>query len=152
MTKVIVNQTNSIDFNVIKSQCYIKDECNLALIILLLEFKKLPLYMINKGPDIFMKNEVSNFIKKNKNNSIFTWINEEMKISSLKERKNDDIIEFLKEAITSNTEIGIPKGLRSDLKKGVGLFFLNSKKIRKDPIYQDVLYDFIFKNSMILED
>jgi len=152
LTKVIVKQTNSFDFNIIKSQCYIKDECNLALIILLLEFKKLPSYMINKGPEIFMKDEVSNFIKKNKNNSIFTWINEEMRISCLKERKNDDIIEFLKEAITSNTEIGIPKGLRSDLKKGVGLFFLDSKKIRKDPIYQDVLYDFIFKNSMIFED
>jgi len=152
LTKVIVKQTNSFDFNIIKSQCYIKDECNLALIILLLEFKKLPSYMINKGPEIFMKDEVSNFIKKNKNNSIFTWINEEMRISCLKERKNDDIIEFLKEAITSNTEIGIPKGLRSDLKKGVGLFFLDSKKIRKDPIYQDILYDFIFKNSMIFED
>jgi len=152
LTKVIVKQTNSFDFNIIKSQCYIKDECNLALIVLLLEFKKLPSYMVNKGPDIFMKDEVSNFIKKNKNNSIFTWINEEMRISCLKERKNDDIIEFLKEAITSNTEIGIPKGLRSDLKKGVGLFFLDSKKIRKDPIYQDVLYDFIFKNSMIFED
>ncbi|MGB9168512.1 MAG: CCA tRNA nucleotidyltransferase [Nitrososphaeraceae archaeon] len=152
LTKAITKQTNSFDFNVIKSQCYIKDECDLALIVLLLEFKKLPSYMVNKGPDIFMKDEVSNFIKKNKNNSIFTWINEEMKIFCLKERKNDDIIEFLKEAMTSNTEIGIPKGLRSDLKKGVGLFFLDSKKIGKDPIYQDVLYDFVFKNSMIFED
>lgn len=152
LTKAIVKQTNSFDFNIIKSQCYIKDDCNLALIGLLLEFKKLPSYVVNKGPDIFMKDEVSNFIKKNKNNSKFTWINEEMRISCLKERKNDDIIEFLKEAITSNTEIGIPKGLRSDLKKGFGLFFLDSKKIRKDPIFQDVLYDFILKNSMIFED
>lgn len=152
LTKAIVKQTNSFDFNIIKSQCYIKDECNLALIVLLLEFKKLPSYVVNKGPDIFMKDEVSNFIKKNKNNSKFTWINEEMRICCLKERKNADIIEFLKEAITSNTEIGIPKGLRSDLKKGFGLFFLDSKKIRKDPIFQDVLYDFILKNSMIFED
>jgi len=152
MTKAIVKQTNSFDFNIIKSQCYIKDECNLALIVLLLEFKKLPSYMVNKGPDIFMKGEVSNFIKKNKKNSKFTWINEEMRISCLKERKNHDIIEFLKEAISSNTEIGIPKGLRSDLKKGFALFFLDSKKIRKDPICQDVLYDFILKNSMIFED
>ena len=96
LTKAIVNQTNSIDFNILKSQCYIKDECNLALIILLLEFKKLPFYMVNKRTRVFMKDEVSNFIKKNKNNSIFTWINEEMKISCLKERKNDDIIRILK--------------------------------------------------------
>jgi tRNA nucleotidyltransferase (CCA-adding enzyme) len=99
-----------------------------------------------------MKDEVSNFLLKNKTNSITSWTNNEMRICSLKLRKNTDVLEFLSDMIRNNREIGIPKGLRNDIKKGFKLFFLNINKLKKESLYHDLVYDFIFKNAMIFEE
>lgn len=150
--KSIEKQSNNLNFNIIKSKCYLKEEDNIAIIMCLVGAKNLSPYMINVGPDVFMRNEVINFLFKNKNNSLFTWTNNEMRVCSLKLRKNTKILDFLNDAIKNNKDIGIPKGLRDDIKNGFKLFFLNSRKLQNMPLYNELVYDFIFKNAMIFEE
>lgn len=150
--KSIETQANNLDFKIIRTKCYIKEDDNIAVIMCLLGYKQLSPYVIHIGPDVFMKDEVTNFLLKNKNNSLFNWTNNEMKVCCLKLRKKTNILDFLNYAIKNNTDIGIPKGLRDDLKKGFKLGFLNKRKLATSSLYNELVYDFIFKNAMIFEE
>lgn len=150
--KSIEKQATNLNFNIIKSKCYLKEEDNLAIIMFLVGAKKLSPYVINVGPDVFMRSEVNNFLLKNKINSLFIWTNNEMRVCSLKLRKNTKILDFLNDTIKNNKEIGIPKGLKDDINNGFKLFFLNSRILQNVPLYNDLVYDFIFKKTMIFEE
>ena len=55
------------------------------------------------------------------------WVGNDRKIISLRKRKHVDAVSFMKEFLEKNLQVGIPKGLQSDFKRGFKVFVGNKK-------------------------
>ena len=96
----------------------IADEINQAYLIFLLSSLTIEESFIREGPDYFYEAESDTFIAKNSKNTMM-WISPKRKILSLQKRRENDVRLFLKDLLKNRlNKSGIPKGLKSDIKKG----------------------------------
>lgn len=120
-------------FNVLRSKAY-SDEQDEAYLFFLLESTKIPKNYSKNGPEFFRENDCESFISKNITKTELMWISDNRKIVSLERRKHDDVVKFMRELLKNNLQVGIPKGLQSDFKKGFRIFIGNknlSKSIKE---------------------
>src|SRR5215472_269845 len=113
----IYKQLCLANFKVVRSVTVTDEEENAAFVFLI-ESINLPAYTQKIGPKIFMKEETANFILKSQKRSLITWVDREMRVSTIIPRTNTNAVDFLKLLLTNKIEnIGIPKGLIGDIRR-----------------------------------
>ena len=123
------SQLKIAGFNVLRSTAF-TDEKNEAYLFFLLESPLIPKKYVKKGPDYFREEDVRSFIKKNIVNSEIMWIDNDSKIVSLERRRHYDAVKYLRNFVKNNLDVGIPKGLQNDLRKGFDVT-LGGKNLEK---------------------
>jgi len=116
-------------FNVLRTISH-TDEKKEAYLLFLLESTVIPKKYSKIGPEFFRENDCRSFISKNISKTELMWINDDRKIVSLEKRENSDAVKFVSQFLKDNLQVGIPKGLQSDFKKGFKVF-LGTKNLSK---------------------
>ena len=125
----ISKQLELANFKVVRSTC-ITDEEETAAFGFLLESVTLSEYTQKIGPNIFMREETANFILKNQKKSLITWVDSEMRVSTLIRRKTTNAKHFLKLLLTKKIEsTGITRGLVGDIQRLFRLYSGDDQKI-----------------------
>src|SRR5918912_4444896 len=115
-------QLELADFGVIRSACS-TDENKLAVFVFLLESMELWPYRERIGPEVFMRNAADNFISKNRKESVFIWIDEEMRIRNLVKRKEISAKRYIHSMLKEHIEIsGITTGLIKDIEQSLEIY------------------------------
>ena len=113
----------------------------------MLESVTLSSYFEKYGPDVFRK-EIDSCISKNKKKSLLMWINKEMKVATLVQRRTIDAKEHIKNLLTNKIEyIGITKGLLKDIENTVQVYGGNEQKIKG--IVKNVVNNILTTESLI---
>jgi tRNA nucleotidyltransferase (CCA-adding enzyme) len=87
--KAITKQLEIADFVVLRTSCA-TDEKTSAAMALLLESVTLPLYAKRKGPEVYRREDTASFLANFKNKPHVTWVDGEMRIAALVDRKVTD--------------------------------------------------------------
>ena len=125
----ISKQLELANFRVVRSTC-VTDEEKTAAFGFLLESVTLSAYTQKIGPNIFMREETANFILKNQKKSLITWVDSEMRVSTLVRRKTTNAKHFLKLLLTKKIEsTGITRGLIGDIQRLFRLYSGDDLKI-----------------------
>ncbi len=115
--KAITKQLEIAGFVVLRSSC-ITDEKKSAALAFLLESLTLPPYMKRKGPAVFRKSDAENFVASAKKKPHVAWVDREMRIAFLVERKSTEAGEFVRIQFRNNKgNSGIPKDIASNSSK-----------------------------------
>ena len=133
-TSALSTQLELGGFTVLRSKCH-TDEQKEAYLIFFLESTKISEIYQKSGPEFFREDSVHSFISKNLNNAELVWVGNNRKIISLEKRKHTDAVSFMKEFLEKNLQVGIPKGLQNDFKRGFKVFVGNktlSKSIKEE--------------------
>jgi tRNA nucleotidyltransferase (CCA-adding enzyme) len=131
------------NFTVIRSIGDI-DEKGHATFVFLLEAITLPPYMARTGPHIFRRNDTSSFISENIKKSLLMWIDNEMKVKSLVERKTTNAKEYVKLILANKKDVGVTKGLIEDIQETLQIYTGDEKEIHglvKNAIYKLITTD-----------
>ena len=144
-TKSLKTQLEIGGFKVLRSTSY-TDEKKEAYLFFLLESPIIPKKYSKMGPEIFREKDSLSFIFKNISKTELMWINDDGKIASLEKRKNFDAEKYLTNILKNNLQIGIPKGLHSDFRRGFKVF-LGTKNLTKS--IKEVSKDLILTNETI---
>src|ERR671918_1048415 len=139
----ISKQLRTANFRIIRSISDIDGKGHAALVFLL-ETITLPQYMARTGPHIFRRKDTSEFISENKKKSLLMWVNNEMKVESLVERKTINAKEYVEFILTKKKDTGITKGLTEDIQKTHQIYTGDEKEIHglvKNAIYKLVTTD-----------
>jgi tRNA nucleotidyltransferase (CCA-adding enzyme) len=142
----ISKQLRSADFTVIRSICDIDGKGH-AVLVFLLETITLPQYLARTGPHIFRRNDTSEFISENNKRSLLMWVNNEMKVESLIERKTINAKEYLEFILTKKKDTGITKALTEDIQKTHQIYTGDEKEIHG--LVKNAVYKLITTNSRI---
>jgi tRNA nucleotidyltransferase (CCA-adding enzyme) len=147
LTNSLTTQLELGGFSILRSKAY-SDDRNEAYLFFLLESIKIPKRYSKNGPDFFRMKDCTSFISKNIAKTELMWISDNKKIITLEERRYNDVVKFVKELLKNNLQIGIPKGLQNDLKKGFTVFTGNknlSKSIKEEVLDLISTDDTIFR-------
>jgi tRNA nucleotidyltransferase (CCA-adding enzyme) len=107
----IAKQLELAHFEVLRSSC-VTDESSSAALAFLLESITLPAYTKKKGPEIFRKEDTASFLSNRKSKPLAIWVDREMRIAMLIERKATDARKFAKSLLLTDREnSGISKEL-----------------------------------------
>ena len=109
----IAKQLELAHFEVLRSSC-VTDERSSAALAFLLESITLPVYTKKKGPEIFRRKDTASFLSNRKKTSkpLAIWVDREMRIAMLIERKATDARKFVKSLLLNHRESsGISKDL-----------------------------------------
>ncbi len=107
----IAKQLELSNFVVLRSSCA-TDEISSAALAFLLESITLPSYTKKKGPEIFRKRDTASFLSNRKSKPLAIWVDREMRIAMLIERKATDARKFTKSLLLNHHESsGISKEL-----------------------------------------
>jgi tRNA nucleotidyltransferase (CCA-adding enzyme) len=131
------------NFTVIRSIGDI-DEKGHATFVFLLEAITLPPYMARTGPHIFRRNDTTSFISENIKKSLLMWIDNEMKVKSLVERKTTNAKEYVKLILANKKDVGVTKGLIEDIQETLQIYTGDEKEIHglvKNAIYKLITTD-----------
>jgi tRNA nucleotidyltransferase (CCA-adding enzyme) len=110
----IAKQLELAHFEVLRSSC-VTDERNSAALAFLLESITLPAYTEKKGPEIFRRKDTVSFLSNRKSKPLATWVDKEMRVAMLVERKATDARKFVKSLLLSHREnSGISRDLIVD--------------------------------------
>ena len=104
-------------FRVLRSKPHI-DQQNEVYLFFFLESTKISQIYSKNGPEFFREGSSKSFISKNLQSSELLWIGGNKKIISLEKRKYTEAVYFMTEFLKKNLQIGIPKGLQADFKRG----------------------------------
>lgn len=97
-------------FVVFRASC-ITDEDSSAAFAFLLESQNLPKVTLRRGPDIFRRSDASSFVKRARK-PLVMWVDKEMKISTLVERKHTSAEKLVKSMLQDSPEkSGIAKDM-----------------------------------------
>lgn len=91
----IRKQLEIADFNVIRSAC-LTDEKTSAAMAFLLESLVLPPFTKRSGPEVFRKDDSSSFLSSPKNRPHIVWVDDEMRLAMLVDRKETDAVAYVK--------------------------------------------------------
>lgn len=110
--KAIAKQLELGHFEVLRSSC-ITDEKSSAAVAFLLESITLPPYTKRKGPEIFRRKDTASFLSNRKRSKpLAIWLDREMRITMLIERRATDARKFVKSLLLNHSEnSGISKDL-----------------------------------------
>ncbi|TLY07956.1 MAG: CCA tRNA nucleotidyltransferase [Thaumarchaeota archaeon] len=112
----------------------ITDEKSEAAMLFLLRSPVIEKFMVKNGPQIYRRSDSDNFIAANSKNML-TWIDNDGKILSMKEREFYDAKKFLQFLLKKNlSKSGIPSGISLDIKRGFKVIDgsqVTSKSIKK---------------------
>ena len=130
----IESQMNNEGFNVLRNNVVVYDEK--ASLLFLLESLEISKNEIRVGPDVFSADYSTKFITINAKKSKLIWTDKDGKLKSLQARRYQNAKAYLKDLIKNHIgESGIPKGLRSDFKRGFRIIyyqdFLNPEELHK---------------------
>ncbi|HEY6756162.1 MAG TPA: CCA tRNA nucleotidyltransferase [Nitrososphaera sp.] len=107
----MTKQLELAHFEVLRSSC-ITDETSSAALAFLLESITLPTYAKKKGPEIFRRKDTASFLANRKIRPLAVWVDREMRIEMLMERKATDARKFAKSLLVNHPEnSGISKEL-----------------------------------------
>ena len=108
----IARQLELAHFEVLRISC-ITNERNSAALAFLLESITLPAYTKKKGPEIFRRKDTASFLSNRKRTRpIAIWVDREMRISMVIERRFTDARKFVKSLLLNHREnSGISKDL-----------------------------------------
>jgi tRNA nucleotidyltransferase (CCA-adding enzyme) len=107
----IAKQLELADFVVLRSSS-VTDETSSAALAFLLESITLPAYTKKKGPEIFRRKDTASFLSNRKSKPLAIWVDREMRIAMLIERKATDARKFAKSLLFNHHEnSGISKDL-----------------------------------------
>jgi tRNA nucleotidyltransferase (CCA-adding enzyme) len=114
----MAKQLEIADFIVLRSSC-ITDEKTTAALAFLLESITLPPYTKRKGPEVFRRKDTVSFISDTKNKKpLVTWVDREMRVAMLVDRKATDARQFARSLLLDRIEnSGVAKDLIADRKK-----------------------------------
>lgn len=114
----MAKQLEIADFIVLRSSC-ITDEKTSAALAFLLESITLPPYTKRKGPEVFRRKDTVSFISETKNKKpLVTWVDREMRVAVLVDRKSTDAQQFARSLLLDRIEnSGVAKDLIADRKK-----------------------------------
>lgn len=114
----MAKQLEIADFIVLRSSC-ITDEKASAALAFLLESITLPPYTKRKGPEVFRRKDTVSFISDTKNKKpLVTWVDREMRVAMLVDRKATDARQFARSLLLDRIEnSGVAKNLIADRKK-----------------------------------
>jgi tRNA nucleotidyltransferase (CCA-adding enzyme) len=107
----ISKQLELAHFVVLRSSC-VTDETSSAAFAFLLESITLPAYTKKKGPEIFRRKDTASFLSNRKSKPLAIWVDREMRIAMLIERKATDARKFAKSLLLNHHgNSGISKDL-----------------------------------------
>ena len=132
-TSTLSTQLELGGFTVLRSKPH-ADQENEAYLFFFLQSTKISQIYLKNGPEFFRDNSTKSFISKNLKNAELVWMGNDRKIVSLEKRKHTDAVKFMIEFLEKNLQIGIPKGLQGDLKRGFKISIGNknlSKSIKE---------------------
>ena len=135
-TSTLSTQLELEGFIVLRSKSH-TDQQNEAYLLFFLESTKISEIYSKKGPEFFRENSTRSFISKNLKNAELVWIGNDKKIISLEKRNHSDVVSFMKEFLKKNLQVGIPKGLQADFKRGFKVSIGNknlSKSIKEEAV------------------
>jgi tRNA nucleotidyltransferase (CCA-adding enzyme) len=133
-TSTLFTQLELGGFTVLRSKSHTDQEKE-AYLIFFLESTKIAKIYQKKGPEFFREESTHSFISKNLKDAELVWVGNNRKIISLEKRKHTDAESFMKEFLKNNLQVGIPKGLQNDFKRGFKVFVGNktlSKSIKEE--------------------
>lgn len=106
----IAKQLELAHFEVLRSSC-VTDEESSAALAFLLESITLPSYTKKKGPEVFRRKDTASFLS-NRKKPLGIWVDREMRITMVIERKATDARKFVKSLLLNHREnSGISKDL-----------------------------------------
>jgi tRNA nucleotidyltransferase (CCA-adding enzyme) len=108
----IAKQLELAHFEVLRISC-VTDERNSAALAFLLESITLPAYTKKKGPEIFRRKDMASFLSNRKRSRpLAIWVDREMRIAMVIERRATDARKFVKSLLLNHREnSGISKDL-----------------------------------------
>ena len=125
---VISKQLELAHFDVLRSSC-VTDERSSAVLAFLLESVTLPAYTKKKGPEVFRRKDTDSFLSNRKSKPLAVWVDEEMRIAMLVERKATDARKLVKSLLLNHREnSGISKDL---IINKLQIYGANDRKIVK---------------------
>ena len=110
-TGAIAKQLELADFVVLRSSCA-TDEKKSAALAFLLESMILPPFTKKKGPEVFRRSDAASFLA-GKKKPLATWVDREMRIAMLVDRKVTDAIKFTRLLLQNAEKSGVAKDLIS---------------------------------------
>jgi tRNA nucleotidyltransferase (CCA-adding enzyme) len=132
-TNAIAKQLELARFEVLRSSC-ITDEKNSAALAFLLESITLPPYTKKRGPEVFRRDDTTAFLSNTKNKPIARWVDKEMRIAMVVERKATDARKLVKSLLLNYGE----KNDNSHSNSSSGDNISNTS-ITKDPVKKNRL-------------
>jgi len=115
----LATQMQIEEFNVLRRSAITNEKTEAAL----LQSTRISELYTREGPDFYSETDSSMFITKNVKKSRIMWVNTDGRIHSLQKRNQNDAQLFLQDLLKNHLDkTGIPKGLKSDLKKGFKIF------------------------------
>jgi tRNA nucleotidyltransferase (CCA-adding enzyme) len=106
----IAKQLELAHFEVLRSSC-VTDEKSSAAIAFLLESITLPPYTKRKGPEVFRRKDTASFLS-NRKKPLASWVDREMRIAMVIERRATDARKFVKSLLINHREnSGVSKDL-----------------------------------------
>ena len=106
----IAKQLELAHFEVLRSSC-VTDEKSSAALAFLLESITLPPYTKRKGPEVFRRKDTASFLS-NRKKPLVSWVDREMRIAMVIERRATDARKFVKSLLINHREnSGISKDL-----------------------------------------
>jgi len=133
-TSTLSTQLELGGFTVLRSKSH-TDQQKEAYLLFFLESTKISEIYSKSGPEFFREDSTHSFIAKNLKNAELVWVGNNRKIISLEKRNHTDAVNFMKEFLKKNLQVGIPKGLQSDFKRGFKISVGNknlSKSIKEE--------------------
>jgi tRNA nucleotidyltransferase (CCA-adding enzyme) len=133
-TSTLSTQLELGGFTVLRSKSH-TDQQKEAYLLFFLESTKISEIYSKKGPEFFREDSTHSFITKNLKYAELVWVGNDKKIISLEKRNHTDAVNFMKEFLKKNLQVGIPKGLQSDFKRGFKVSVGNkslSKSIKEE--------------------
>jgi tRNA nucleotidyltransferase (CCA-adding enzyme) len=125
----IAKQLELADFAVLRSSC-VTDERRSAALVFLLESITLPPYTKKKGPEIFRRKDTASFLSniKKRPPALAIWVDREMRVVMLVDRKVTDARKFVKSLLLNDPEnSGISKDL---IANKLQIYSGNDRKIK----------------------
>ena len=133
-TSTLSTQLELGGFTVLRSKSH-TDQQKEAYLLFFLESTKINEIYSKKGPEFFRDDSTNSFITKNLKNAELVWVGNDRKMISLEKRNHTDPSSFMKEFLKKNLQMGIPKGLQDDFKRGFKVSIGNknlSKSIKEE--------------------
>ena len=125
----VSKQLELAHFEVLRSSC-VTDERSSAFLAFLLESITLAAYTKKKGPEIFRRNDAASFLSNRKSKPLAVWVDKEMRIAMLVERKSTDARKFVRSLLLNHG--GGNSGISKDLIVGkLQIYVASDRKILK---------------------